>query len=125
VFSFLRRDFAGSGKGPIYLELKTYRYHGHSMSDPGITYRDRDEVASMRQSRDCIEQVKARIMEAGWASENELKDAEKEIRAKVTAEVDEAKRGNLPPFEHLTKDIYVEGPAKFIRMPDFAKSIRA
>lgn len=77
------KEFSGSGKGPIFLEVKTYRYHGHSMSDPGITYRDRDEVASMRQSKDCIEQVKNRIVEAGWSTVEELKEVEKQIRRYV------------------------------------------
>ena len=118
------RDFASSGKGPIFLELKTYRYHGHSMSDPGITYRDRDEVTSMRASKDCIEQVKARLVEAGWATADELKDIEKAVRADVQAQIDDAKKGNLPPAEQLYSDIFTEGPPKFIRMPDFTKSLR-
>lgn len=118
------KDYAGSGKGPIFMELKTYRYHGHSMSDPGITYRDRDEVNAMRTSRDCIEQVKARIMEQGWATEAEIKETEKEIRAKVTAEIDEAKKGSLPRLELLTEDIFTEGAPKFIRMPTFDASQR-
>ncbi len=73
---------------------------------------------------DCIEQVKQRLTESGWATADELKEVEKEIRAKVTAEVEEARRGNLPPAELLYKDIYQEGHPKYIRMPDFPKSLR-
>ena len=102
----LTKAHAGGGKGPIYLEFKTYRYHGHSMSDPGITYRDRDEVAGMRASKDCIEQTKARLLGVGWVTEDELKEMEKEIRAKVSAEVAEAAKGSMPELEGLYEDIF-------------------
>lgn len=115
---------AGSGKGPIYLEFKTYRYHGHSMSDPGITYRDRDEVAGMRASKDCIEQTKKRIVDAGWATDDELKAVEKDIRAAVTAEVAEAAAGSLPPLEILYEDIYQNEKPAFIRGATWDNSLR-
>ena len=59
--------------GPIFIEAKTYRYHGHSMSDPGISYRSREEVAEVRKNRDPIQFLKGVILEHKAATEEELK----------------------------------------------------
>jgi pyruvate dehydrogenase E1 component alpha subunit len=94
------------------------------MSDPGITYRDRDEVAGMRAARDCIEQTKGRLIDAGWATAEELKEEEKAIRAQVTKEVEEASRGSLPRPEILYEDIYYQEKPPFIRHATFEASVR-
>ncbi|CAK9002984.1 Pyruvate dehydrogenase E1 component subunit alpha-1 [Durusdinium trenchii] len=103
------KDHCSSGQGPIYVELKTYRYHGHSMSDPGITYRSRDEVNKVRQSRDPIESVKQRIISAGFATEAELKEAEKKIRGEVQEALRLAKESSVPDASELVTDIYTSG----------------
>ena len=72
-----RRHTAYAGNGPIFVEASTYRYHGHSMSDPGISYRSRDDVTSVRRERDCIDQLKKRILEQEWATPAELKAYDK------------------------------------------------
>lgn len=117
------KEYVGGGSGPLFLEMKTYRYHGHSMSDPGLTYRNRDEVASMRKTKDCIELVKSRLMEAGWATEAELKEKEKEVRAEVARALEEAKAGHEPRAELLDRDIFLDEMPAHVRMPDNAKSI--
>lgn len=66
-------DYVKGGNGPIFLEMSTYRYHGHSMSDPGISYRTRDEVDVVRRERDCIDFCKKLILEQEWATVPELK----------------------------------------------------
>lgn len=111
-------DWARSGKGPIALEMKTYRYHGHSMSDPGISYRTRDEVSEVRATRDCIAKVKSMILEHQWATEEELKAIDKQIRKEVDQAVKEAKEASELPPDELFTDIYVEGPPEFRRYPD-------
>ncbi|XP_056313684.1 pyruvate dehydrogenase E1 component subunit alpha, somatic form, mitochondrial-like [Danio aesculapii] len=62
-----------SGKGPILMELQTYRYHGHSMSDPGISYRTREEIQEVRSKSDPISMLKDRMLSNNMASVEELK----------------------------------------------------
>jgi len=73
----LIKQFSGiEEKGPLFLELKTYRYHGHSMSDPGITYRTWEEVNDVWKTIDPIFQLKNIILDNKVATENDLKDIE-------------------------------------------------
>ena len=71
-----------AGKGPLLLEAMTYRYRGHSMSDPA-KYRSREEVSKMRQERDPIEQARAALLDGGHADEEALKEIDREIKATV------------------------------------------
>ncbi len=93
-----------SGKGPIILEMLTYRYRGHSMSDPA-KYRSKEEVQKMRSEQDPIEQVRARLLEKGWASEDELKAIDKDIRDIVTDSADFAQNDPEPDASELYTDI--------------------
>ena len=95
-----------SGAGPYILEMMTYRYRGHSMSDPA-KYRSKEEVQKMREEHDPIEQVKARIMHHGFADEDGLKKIDAEIRAIVTEAADFAQNNPEPAAEELWTDIYV------------------
>jgi pyruvate dehydrogenase E1 component alpha subunit len=95
-----------AGKGPYILEMMTYRYRGHSMSDPA-KYRSKEEVQKMREEHDPIEQVKARILKNGYATEDELKKIDADIRDVVTASSDFATNDALPDPSELWTDIYV------------------
>jgi pyruvate dehydrogenase E1 component alpha subunit len=66
-------DYCKSGKGPLVMETATYRYSGHSMSDPGTSYRTRDEIQEVRQTRDPITSFKDKILTAGLVTAEELK----------------------------------------------------
>ncbi|GAA6179021.1 MULTISPECIES: pyruvate dehydrogenase (acetyl-transferring) E1 component subunit alpha [unclassified Shimia] len=96
-----------SGKGPYILEVKTYRYRGHSMSDPA-KYRTREEVQKMREERDPIEHVRQMLLTGKHASEDDLKTIDKEIKAIVNASADFAKESPLPDESELWTDIYAE-----------------
>jgi len=96
-----------AGKGPYILEVKTYRYRGHSMSDPA-KYRTRDEVQKMREERDAIEHVRQMLLTGKHASEDELKAIDKDIKAIVNESAEFAKTSPEPSVDELFTDIYVE-----------------
>ncbi|VFQ66743.1 unnamed protein product [Cuscuta campestris] len=95
--------------GPIILEMDTYRYHGHSMSDPGSTYRTRDEISGVRQERDPVERVRKLILSHDLATEKELKDIEKEVRKEVDEAITKAKESPMPDASELFTNVYVKG----------------
>jgi pyruvate dehydrogenase E1 component alpha subunit len=99
-------EWVRSGKGPILLELKTYRYRGHSMSDPA-KYRSRDEVQAVRDKSDPIEGAKRELEQLG-VSEDELKNIDKEIRQIVVEAADFAEQMPEPDAAELYTDVLVE-----------------
>ncbi len=99
-------DWVRAGKGPLLLEMKTYRYRGHSMSDPA-KYRSREEVAAVREKSDPIEAAKAEIIAAGFADEAKLKDLDKEVRAIVAEAADFAETAPEPAPAELFTDVLV------------------
>ena len=96
-----------SGEGPYILEVKTYRYRGHSMSDPA-KYRTREEVQKMREERDPIESVRSMLLQGNHATEEELKEIDKEIKSVVNASADFAKESPEPALSELWTDIYAD-----------------
>lgn len=92
------------GKGPIILEMQTYRYRGHSMSDPA-KYRSREEVQDVREKNDPIDQSRARILELGYASDEDLKAIEKRVREQVIEAAEFAQAGPEPDPSELWTDI--------------------
>jgi pyruvate dehydrogenase E1 component alpha subunit len=123
------KEFCGSGNGPMYVEMMTYRYHGHSMSDPGTTYRNREEIALTRSTRDPLEFVKKTLIDAGFAEADEIKAIEKSIRKEVQSEVKKAKEFPDVELNQLFDYVYAAeingGKQEYpehIRMPDYAKS---
>jgi len=99
-------EYCRAGKGPYILEVMTYRYRGHSMSDPA-KYRTRDEVQKMREERDAIEQVRKRLLE-GDATEDELKAIDKEIKDIVNEAAEYSKESPEPALSELWTDITVD-----------------
>jgi pyruvate dehydrogenase E1 component alpha subunit len=99
-------EWVRAGKGPILLELKTYRYRGHSMSDPA-KYRSREEVQAVREKSDPIEAVKRELAAAG-VGEDELKKIDNDIKRIVTESADFAEQSPEPDPSELYTDILVE-----------------
>ena len=94
-----------AGNGPYILEVKTYRYRGHSMSDPA-KYRTREEVQKMREERDPIEGVRSLLLTGKHATEEDLKAIDKQIKAVVNESAEFSKASPEPALEELWTDIY-------------------
>ncbi|MBV7410156.1 pyruvate dehydrogenase (acetyl-transferring) E1 component subunit alpha [Maritimibacter sp. DP1N21-5] len=94
-----------AGKGPYILEMKTYRYRGHSMSDPA-KYRTREEVQKMRDEKDPIENVREMLLTGKHASEDELKAIDKEIKDIVNEAAEFSRESPEPALDELWTDIY-------------------
>jgi len=95
-----------AGNGPFLLEMKTYRYRGHSMSDPA-KYRSKEEVEDYKENHDPIESLKKRLFAEGFATEDSLKDMEKEIKAIVNDAAQFAQDSPEPPESELWTDVTV------------------
>ena len=96
-----------SGKGPFILEMKTYRYRGHSMSDPA-KYRTREEVQKIREEKDPIDTLRSLLIEKYKISEKEFKTIDGEIKAIVTESSDFALNSPEPNIEELWTDVYAD-----------------
>ena len=94
-----------AGKGPYILEIKTYRYRGHSMSDPA-KYRTREEVQKMRAQRDPIESIRSLLVSEKLSTEEDIKIIDKEIKEIVNSCAEYAKESPEVPAEELWTDIY-------------------
>ncbi|GBM83138.1 putative pyruvate dehydrogenase E1 component subunit alpha, mitochondrial [Araneus ventricosus] len=101
-------EICRAGKGPLVMEVATYRYHGHSVSDPGTSYRTREEVQEVRQTRDPITSFREKIINANLVTADELKKIDQEIRKEVEEAVTVAKTANEISVDELYADIYVE-----------------
>ncbi|WP_281616277.1 pyruvate dehydrogenase (acetyl-transferring) E1 component subunit alpha [Flammeovirga sp. SubArs3] len=101
-----------AGKGPYFLEFRTYRYKGHSMSDPA-KYRTKEEVAEYK-AQDPIEKVKQTILKNKWATEEELKEFDKKLKARVLEAVKFAEESPYPEKSEAYTDVYVEENYPFL-----------
>jgi len=96
-----------AGKGPYVLEMQTYRYRGHSMSDPA-KYRSREEVSKVRSERDPIDRMRGWLMDEGFAEEDELKEIDRKIKEIVSDAAEFAQNSPEPDPSELYTDVLVE-----------------
>lgn len=96
-----------AGNGPMILEMKTYRYRGHSMSDPA-KYRSKDEVSKYKDNFDPIDNLRHKLAEAGLVTEEDFKKIDREIKDIVSEAAEFAQESPLPPVEDLYTDVLLE-----------------
>ena len=100
-------EHARSGKGPYILGMQTYRYRGHSMSDPA-KYRSREEVSKVRYERDPVDRARQYILDANAADEDALKKIDADVKAVVSEAAEYAQQSPEPDLSELYTDILVE-----------------
>jgi len=111
-------DWMRAGNGPVVAEVETYRYYGHSMSDPGTSYRTRDEVQDVRKTKDAIIKLKSYLLEGELATEAEIKEIETEVRKVIDEATVFAKTSpELEPHE-MYNTIYQDMDGARIRGAD-------
>jgi pyruvate dehydrogenase E1 component alpha subunit len=98
-------EYCRAGKGPIILEMKTYRYRGHSMSDPA-KYRSKEELTEMREKRDPIENFGKKLIERGLVNEQDLKQMDAEVKRVVVEAAEFATESPEPAISELYTDVY-------------------
>ena len=99
--------FAREGNGPMILEMKTYRYRGHSMSDPA-KYRTKEEVQEVKDKRDPIDHLRDKMLKGGMASEADFKTIDKDVKEVVAHAAEFAQMSPEPDPSQLWTDVYVE-----------------
>jgi pyruvate dehydrogenase E1 component alpha subunit len=98
------------GSGPIFLELRTYRFRAHSMYDPDL-YRDKAEVADWKEHHDPIDGWISRLRAWGLAGDDDVAAIEADAQAEIDAAVEFAEGSEPEPVEELTRFVYAEGAA--------------
>ncbi|XP_066906447.1 probable pyruvate dehydrogenase E1 component subunit alpha, mitochondrial isoform X3 [Halyomorpha halys] len=104
-----------ANKGPIVMELETYRYYGHSMSDPGTSYRTRDDIQAVRNERDPITKFKDRLVTLKIATEEELNKIQKDVKKNLDDDVKKARGDPHPKLDELATDVYQKPYQKQVR----------
>lgn len=107
--------------GPIVIEMETYRYMGHSMSDPGLTYRTREDINAVKAERDPIDKVKTWLIDSKLATDEDFRKMEKEIHVQVDEALKQAKADPLPPVLDAYKDV-LYGESYYARGVELPKS---
>ncbi|KAI8440972.1 hypothetical protein MSG28_009260 [Choristoneura fumiferana] len=106
-------DYSRSGQGPMIVEMQTYRYYGHSMSDPGVSYRTREEVQAVRKTKDPLNKLKKIIVENKLATDEEIEEINKKAKAACAEAKKAAEAGSEPDAKELYTHLYV----KYLEQP--------
>ncbi|XP_008840405.1 pyruvate dehydrogenase E1 component subunit alpha, testis-specific form, mitochondrial [Nannospalax galili] len=108
-------DYCRSGKGPIVMELQTYRFHGHSMSDPGISYRSREEIHDMRSKSDPVVLLREQMISNNLSNVEELKEIDTDVKREIEEAAQFATTDPEPPLEDLANHLFTTQPPFEVR----------